>query len=98
MNSFNIPKPGKSKQELLEKLERFKNDYSSQINENDITIEETDDGYKISAQKKVLFMSFYVNAEITAKDGSYEISWESNAPASKVDEALEKIKIELEKE
>jgi hypothetical protein len=98
MNILNIPKPGKSKQELLEKLERFKNDYSSQINENDITIEKTDDGYKINAQKKVLFMSFYVNAEITAKVGAYEISWESNAPKSKVDEALEKIKIELEKD
>lgn len=98
MNSIIIPKPGKSKQELLEKLERFKSEYSKQLDENEVTLEKSADGYKISAQKKVLFMSFYVNAEITAKDGSYELSWESNAPESKVEEALEKIKIELEKE
>lgn len=98
MKSINIPKPGKSKQELLEKLERFKKDYSSQIDENDITIENTGDGFKINATKKVLFMSFYVNADIIAKDGGYEITWESNAPESKVNEALEKIRTELEKE
>lgn len=96
MKSVNIPKSGKSKHELLENLERFKSDYSKQLAENDVKLEKTENGYKINAQKKVLFMSFYVNADIIAKEGSYEISWESNAPESKVNEALETIKSALE--
>jgi ribosome-associated translation inhibitor RaiA len=92
-----IPKPGKTKQQLLEKLERFKEEYSKQIDENDVTLEKTNDGYRVKAQKKVLFMNFHVNAEIIAKDGEYEITWESNAPESKVNEALEKVRRELEK-
>lgn len=95
---INISKPGKSKQELLEKLERFKSDYSKQIDENDARIEKITDGYNIKVEKKVLFMTFYVNADIIAKDEGYEITWESNAPESKVNEALEKVKIELEKD
>ena len=95
---INIPKPGKSKQELLEKLERFKSDYSKQIVENDAKIEKITDGYNIKVEKKVLFMTFYVNADIIVKDEGYEITWESNAPESKVNEALDKVRIELEKD
>ncbi|MEO8513291.1 MAG: hypothetical protein ABI543_07015 [Ignavibacteria bacterium] len=93
-----VPKPGKTKEQLLEKLESFKADYSKQINENDVKVEKIPDGYSIKAEKKVLFMTFHVNAELIAKDESYEISWESNAPDSKVNEALEKIKEILEKD
>ncbi len=93
-----IPKPGKSKQELLLKLENFKSDYSKQINENDVKIEKITDGYNIKAEKKVLFLTFYVNADIIAKDYEYLITWESNAPDSKVNEALEKVKEILEKD
>jgi hypothetical protein len=95
---INISKPGKTKQELLEKLERFKSDYRKQIDENDVKIEKITDGYNIKVEKKVLFMTFYVNADIITKDEGYEITWESNAPESKVNEALEKVKIELEKD
>ena len=92
-----ISKPGKSKQELLDKLEIFKNEYSKQIGDNDITIVKIPDGYNIKAEKKVLFMNFHVNADIIAKDELYEITWESNAPDSKVNEALDKVRTELEK-
>lgn len=95
---INIPKPGKSKQELLEKLESFKNEYSKEIGENDVKIEKITDGYTIKAEKKVLFMTYYVNAEIIAKDNEYIITWESNAPDSKVNEALEKVKAMLSKD
>lgn len=95
---LNIPKPGKSKQVLLEKLERFKSAYSKQINENEVKIEKITDGYNIKAEKKVLFMTFHVYADIIAKDNEYVITWESNAPNSKVIEALEKVKEILEKE
>ena len=93
-----IPKPGKSKQQLLERLERFKTDYSREIGDNDIKIEQITDGYSIKAEKKVLFLSFYVNAEVIAKDGEYVITWESYAPENKVNEALDKVRKELEKD
>lgn len=92
-----IPKPGKTKQELLQKLETLKTEFSRQISENEITIENIPDGFKIKAEKKVLFLTFYVNADILAKDEGYEITWESNAPQSKVNEALDKVKEILEK-
>ncbi len=93
-----IPKPGKTKKELLEKLENFKAEYTKKIDENGIKIEKITDGYSIKAEKKVLFMTFHVNAEIIAMDNEYEIKWESNAPDSKVNEALEKVKEILEKD
>ena len=95
---INIPKPGKSKQELLEKLENFKAEYTRKIDENGIKIEKIADGYSIKAEKKVLFMTFHVNADLIAKDNEYVITWESNAPDSKVNEALEKVKEILEKD
>ena len=94
---MNIPKPGKTKKELLVKLESFKNDYSKEIGENDVKIEKITDGYNIKAEKKVLFMTFHVNADIIAKDNEYIITWESNAPEGKVNEALAKVKEALEK-
>ncbi|MBL8016972.1 MAG: hypothetical protein JNK43_06865 [Ignavibacteria bacterium] len=93
-----IPKPGKTRQQLLERLKRFKSDYAKEISENDIAIEEVTDGYRVKAEKKVLFLSFYVDAVIAAKDGEYVITWESNAPENKVNEALGKIRRELEKD
>ncbi len=94
---MNIQKPGKTKQELLDKLEGLKTELSKQVDDNNVKIEKINDGYNIKAEKKVLFMSFYVDANIIAKEGSYEITWESNAPDSKVIEALEKVKEALEK-
>lgn len=94
---INIPKPGRSKQDLLDKLENLKSDFSRQSAENDVKIEKITDGYNLKAEKQVLFITFYVDANIIAKDGCYEITWESNAPESKVNEALEKVKEVLEK-
>lgn len=89
---INIPKPGKSKQELLEKLESLKSEFTRESAENDVKIEKITDGYNLKAEKQVLFITFYVDANIIAKDGSYEITWVSNAPENKVNEALEKVK------
>ena len=94
---INIPKPGKSKQELLQKLENIKADYSKDITENNVKINNITDGFNIKAEKQVLFLTFHVDANIIAKDGGYEITWESNAPENKVIEALDKVKALLEK-
>lgn len=92
-----IPQPGKSKQQLLAKLEDLKKDMQKQVENNEVTLTPITDGYNIKAEKKVLFLNFYVDANIVVKDEAFELSWETNAPESKVEEAIEKIKIALEK-
>lgn len=92
-----IPQPGKSKQQLLAKLEDLKKDMQKQAENNEVTLTPITDGYNIKAEKKVLFLNFYVDANIVVKDEAFELSWETNAPESKVEEAIEKIKIALEK-
>lgn len=92
-----IPQPGKSKQQLLAKLEDLKKDMQKQVEKNEVTLTPITDGYNIKAEKKVLFLNFYVDANIVVKDEAFELSWETNAPESKVEEAIEKIKVALEK-
>ena len=94
---INIPKPGKTKQELLQKLESIKTEYSKDIADNDVKIANITDGFNIRAEKQVLFLTFHVDANIIAKDGSYEITWESNAPENKVNKKKKKVKALLEK-
>lgn len=92
-----IEQPGKSKQELLVKLEELKKDMQKQVDDNEVTLTPITDGYNIKAEKKVLFMTFFVDANILVKDEAYEITWETNAPEGKVNEALDKIRGVLEK-
>ncbi|MBZ0201382.1 MAG: hypothetical protein K8I03_00035 [Ignavibacteria bacterium] len=92
-----IIKPGKTKEYLLSSLGKLKSDFSKQIADNSISIAETSEGYSIKAEKTILFLNFWVDAKVIAKEGCYEISWETNAPESKVEEALSSIKEVLEK-
>ncbi len=85
-----IEKPGKTKEQLLESLEELKESFKEKIDDNKIQLTKITDGYKIRAEKRII-MKFWVDAEIVAQDGAYEISWESNAPQSKVEEAMEGI-------
>ena len=91
-----IPKPGKSKEQLLNSLEVLRSSFEREISGNNVIMENIPDGYKIKAEKKILFMTFWVNAEIRAKDEAYELTWETNAPAGKVNEAIDKVKKVLE--
>lgn len=91
-----INKPGKSKENLLSALGELRSEFSKQIAENNIEIAETSEGFDVKAEKTVLFMKFWVDAKVIAKEGYYEISWETNAPKSKVEEALDSIKELLE--
>jgi hypothetical protein len=61
-----------------------------------VAIENIPDGYQIKAEKKILFMKFWVNAKIIAMEEAYELTWETNAPAGKVNEAFDKVKSVLE--
>ncbi|GEM_PF-1152302 len=96
-NSILVYKPGKSKQELWECLEKFKLEYSQQMSEYNVKISKLEDGYAIKAEKKILFMNFWINAKILIREHEFDIIWETNAPENKVNEAIEKVKIALEK-
>lgn len=85
-----LERPGKSKEELLKSLQNLKESYKNKISGNDIEVTEITDGFKVRAEKRFI-VKFYVEAEITAREGAYDISWETNAPQSKVDEALKGI-------
>ncbi len=85
-----IEKPGKSKQELLDSLEKLKEKFKYEISGNDVEVTKITDGYKVHAEKRFI-INFHVDAEIIASDGQYEISWETNAPQGKVEDAMKKI-------
>lgn len=85
-----IERPGKSKEELLKSLQNLKEKFKHEISGNDVEVTQITDGFKIRAEKRFI-IKFYVDAEITARDGAYEFSWETNAPKSKVEEALTEI-------
>ncbi|MEO8447554.1 MAG: hypothetical protein ABI528_08670 [bacterium] len=92
-----IQKQGRSKADLLNSLDKLKDDLKNDILEYKIGITKINDGYKIKAEKKILFIKFHVDADITAGEGHYDITWETNAPEGKVAEAIDKVKDALEK-
>ncbi|MEO6694503.1 MAG: hypothetical protein ABIY50_08240 [Ignavibacteria bacterium] len=92
-----IDKTGKTKEELLRSLDSIKDNLKNEISSNNVEIEKITDGYSIKAEKKIIFVKFWVNAAITAGDGYYEITWETNAPEGKVAAAIDKVKDTLEK-
>jgi hypothetical protein len=92
-----ISKPGKTKEQLLGNLENFKSEFSKFIAENNVKIRDITDGFNVRGEKKFLFMSFWIDANIIAGEGVYKLGWETNAPKNKVDEAMAKVKEVLEK-
>ena len=91
-----INRPGKSKEQLLSSLNSLRNNFAKEIADNDVCIESVTDGFLIKAEKKILFMTFWVNAKIKAVEEAYELTWETNVPAGKVNEAIDKVKKVLE--
>lgn len=91
-----IPKPGKTKKQLLQSLEELKSSFAKEISGNDVAIGNIPDGYQIKAEKKIMFMKFWVNARIIAMEQAYELAWETNAPEGKVNDAINKVKSVLE--
>jgi hypothetical protein len=96
MGNLSVQKPGKTKQQLLVCLEQIKDKFKGDIADNNVELKKTSDGYDISAEKKILFMTFWVKSKILAEDGKFLLTWETNAPESKVDEAMDKVKKILE--
>ena len=86
-----ISKPDKTKAELLECLENLEKSFQNEIKDYNLQIIKSNDKYSIKAKKRVLFMSFYLNAEIFAGDGYVEIKYDTNVPVNKVDEVLCKV-------
>ena len=93
-----IDKPGKSKQELLNSLEKLKTDFAKEISEYDIKLSPITDGYNLKGSKKIVFIEFSVDVNIKAEEGKYVINYTSkNVPQSKIDMALVKVKEVLDK-
>jgi hypothetical protein len=96
-NSILIYKPGKTRSQLLECLEALKSEFTDQISEYDVKINKLPDGYSIDAEKKFLFLTFWIRAKILVREHEFDIIWETNAPDSKVKAAIEKVRNILEK-
>lgn len=93
-----IDKPGRSKKELLEGLEKLKSDFSSQISQYDIKISPAKDGYNLKVNKKIIFVDFSADINITAEEGKYVINYTTkNIPQGKIDEALVMVRQTLDR-
>jgi len=92
-----INKNGKTKVELLNSLDKIKDNLKNEISAYNVDITKINDGYNIKAEKKIVFVKFWVNANIIAGDGYYELTWETNAPEGKVAQAIDKVRDTLEK-
>lgn len=92
-----IKKNGKTKNQLLICLENLKSEFAKEISGNDVKITNITDGYSIKGEKKFLFLNFWVDAKIIAKEQEFELSWETNAPEGKVKEAMKNVEEILEK-
>ena len=93
-----IDKPGKSKQELLNSLEKLKTDFAKEISEYDIKLSPITDGYNLKGSKKIVFIEFSVDVNIQAEEGKYVINYTSkNVPQGQIDKAMVKVKEVLDK-
>lgn len=91
MGNLVVNKPGKTKAQLLSCLENIKERFKDDIGSNDVTLEKTPDGYNITGEKNILFMKFWVKSQIIAVDERYELTWETNAPEGRVQDAMREI-------
>lgn len=92
-----IQKPDKTKDELYKCLEKLEETYQAEIKDYNLQIIKSYDRYTIKAKKNVLFMEFYLNAEIIAGEGFIEMKYDTNVPFNKVDEVLCKVEEVIEK-
>lgn len=91
MGNLVVNKPGKSKAQLLECLEKLKDRFKDEMDSNDVTLEKTADGYNITGEKHILFMTFWVKSQIKAMDERFELEWETNAPEGRVQDAMREV-------
>ena len=93
-----IDRPGKTKQELLNSLEKLKTEYADKIKEYDIQITPITDGVNLKGSKKIVFITFSVDVNIKAEDGKYIVDYTTeNVPQAKIDEAIGEVTKVLEK-
>ncbi|MBK7255053.1 MAG: hypothetical protein IPI04_14390 [Ignavibacteria bacterium] len=93
-----IDKPGKSKQKLLNSLEKLKTDFAKEISEYDVKLSPITDGYNLKGSKKIVFIEFSVDVNIQAEEGKYVINYTSkNVPQGQIDKAMVKVKEVLDK-
>jgi hypothetical protein len=87
--------PGKSKAELIKCLEKVQKKYQTKINDNNITINRIGDKFNIYAVKKILFLKYWVDANIKLNDGKISIEYDTNIPESKEKDFIKIIEKEI---
>ncbi len=93
-----IDKPGKSKQELLQSLEKLKSEFAKEISQYDIKLNPITDRYNLKGSKKIAFIEFSVDVNIKAEEGKYIIDYHTkNVPQSKIEDAIGQVTKVLEK-
>jgi hypothetical protein len=91
MKTLEITKPNRTKIELFSLLETQLHQFNTFIKENNATLTKSTDGYNLSVEKRVLFMKYFLNAEIIAGEEKYIINYDTNAPEFKVKEFETKV-------
>lgn len=80
MKEFTIKLPGNPKAELHLKLKKIIGEYNSEIMKNNVKIIQSNDVYNIHADKNVMFVNYYVNAEVVVFDNYLQVKYDTNAP------------------
>ena len=98
MKKIVFKRPGKTKLDLINCVERIEKKYQSKIAENDITIKKDGDTFSLYAVKKILFKKFWINAKILLDDELITMEYDSNIPESYENDAIKMIEKEINSE
>lgn len=95
---ISINKPGKSKKELLNYLEKLKTDFAHEISKYDLKLSPVKDGYNLKGSKRILVLKASADINIKAENEKYVIDYTSkNIPLGMIDQAISKVKQILNK-
>ncbi|MCY7363044.1 MAG: hypothetical protein LH629_13420 [Ignavibacteria bacterium] len=98
MKSITFNKSGKSKEEIMQCLEKLEKKYSDEISENNISIKKNGTEFTLSAVKKILFLTYKIDAKLIISDGLIKLDYESNIPESFEKDAIKMIEDEINTE
>jgi len=98
MEQIEIAKTGKSKEELLNCMERMQGKFGNLKSEYNISINRDDNIFFVSANKKILFLNFWIKAKVTVQSEKIIIEYETNAPQKYHKEAIDFIMKAIEDE
>jgi len=98
MKKIVFEKPGKTKSDLINCVERIEKKFQHEITKNDINIKKEGDTFIVKAVKKKIFIKFWINAKILLDDGLITMEYDSNIPESYKNNAIKMIEKEINSE